>query len=227
MVFYQTLLRILQTFSIFSTCRGTTWTLTIFNLSLPILVSQEPIQHLCSPKDIVTESCLSISCISHADAPRLRQKRMQMLCSFKLVTRNSWTACNMQNNKHLLRRNTKDYDWKSSKTGSEDSVTTASSGRELYFLPFSVLPVSFRTLANVFICVGRCWTTSVQPKPLTLGLPSLQPLWEKYCSIGLDGDAKAAAVLWFQKTVHGVFVEWNYEMICQWHVCPSSCQEYF
>jgi len=80
---------------------------------------------------------------------------MQMLCSFKLVTRNSQTVCNMQNNKHLLRGTQRIVTEKSPKAGSEDSVTTASSGRELQFLPFSVLPVSFRTLANAFICVGR------------------------------------------------------------------------
>ena len=179
------------------------------------------------PKTLLLKAVLSISCISCAVASTLRQKWMQMLCSFKLVTRNSWTVCNMQNNKHLLRRHTKYYDWKSPKAGSEDSVTTASSGTDLYFLPFSVLPVNFRTLANAFTCVGRCWTTPVQPKPLTLGLPSLQPPWEKYCSIGLDWNIKVVAVLWFQKTVHGVFVEWSHEMMCQWHVCPSSRQDYF
>jgi len=31
--------------------------LKIFNLSFSILVSQEPLKRLCSPKDIVTESC--------------------------------------------------------------------------------------------------------------------------------------------------------------------------
>ena len=113
MVFYQTLLRILQTFPIFSTCRGMTWMLTICNLSFPIHVSQEPLKHLFLPKTLLLKAVFNISCISHVAAPRVRQMWMQMLCSFKLVTRNSWTVCNTQNNKHLLKRYTEDYDWKS------------------------------------------------------------------------------------------------------------------
>jgi hypothetical protein len=49
------------------------------------------------------------------------------------------------NNKHLLRSNTKDRGGKTHLTDSQNSDTTAPSGRELYHLQFSLQAVSPET----------------------------------------------------------------------------------
>jgi hypothetical protein len=69
------------------------------------------------------------------------------------------------NNKHSLRSNTKGYGGKTYYTDSQNSDITASSGRELYHLQFSLQTASPETFgytlvflphsADTFSCLGR------------------------------------------------------------------------
>jgi hypothetical protein len=52
------------------------------------------------------------------------------------------------NNKHLLRSNTNDYDAKTYYIDSQNSYTTAPSGRELYHLQFSLQAASPETFGH-------------------------------------------------------------------------------
>jgi hypothetical protein len=56
-----------------------------------------------------------------------------------------WVDNEIKNNKHSLRRNTKDYGVKTHYTGPQSSDTTALSGRELYHLQFSLQAASPET----------------------------------------------------------------------------------
>jgi hypothetical protein len=55
------------------------------------------------------------------------------------------------NNKHSLRRNTKSYGGKTRYTDSQNSDTTASSGRELYHLQFSLQATSPKTFGYTLV----------------------------------------------------------------------------
>jgi hypothetical protein len=58
---------------------------------------------------------------------------------------------NNNNNKHSLRSNTKGYGGKTQKTDSENSDTTALSGRELYHLQFSPQAASPETFGYTIV----------------------------------------------------------------------------
>jgi len=60
---------------------------------------------------------------------------------------------NNNNNKHSLRSNTKYYNRKIHWTDSQNSDTTAPSGRELNHLQFSLQATSPETLGYTFVCV--------------------------------------------------------------------------
>jgi hypothetical protein len=62
------------------------------------------------------------------------------------VSRLSHNEIYAYNNKHSLRSNTKGYGSKSHSTDSQNSNTTAPSGRDLYHLQFSVHAASPETL---------------------------------------------------------------------------------
>jgi hypothetical protein len=55
------------------------------------------------------------------------------------------------NNKHSLRSNTKGYGGKTQYTDSQNTDTTASSGRELYHLQFSLQAASPETFGYTFV----------------------------------------------------------------------------
>jgi hypothetical protein len=55
------------------------------------------------------------------------------------------------NNKHLLRSNTKGHDSKNQYTDSQNSDTTAPSGRGLYHLQFSLQAASPETFGYIFV----------------------------------------------------------------------------
>jgi hypothetical protein len=55
------------------------------------------------------------------------------------------------NNKHSLRRNTKGYGGKTHQTDSQNNDTTASSGRELYRLQFSLQAASAETFVYTLV----------------------------------------------------------------------------
>jgi hypothetical protein len=59
----------------------------------------------------------------------------------------------INNNKHSLRSNTKGYGGKTHWTYSQNSDTTASSGRELYHLQFSVQTASPETFGYTLVCI--------------------------------------------------------------------------
>jgi hypothetical protein len=76
-----------------------------------------------------------------------------------------WVDNEINNNKHSLRSNTKDYGDKTQYTDSQDSDTTALSGRELYHLQFSLQAASSETFGYTLVndktcCVGY-WLTTV------------------------------------------------------------------
>jgi hypothetical protein len=58
---------------------------------------------------------------------------------------------NIINNKHSLRSNTKGYGGKTHYTDSQNSDTTASSGRELYHLQFSLQAASPETFGYTLV----------------------------------------------------------------------------
>jgi hypothetical protein len=58
---------------------------------------------------------------------------------------------NSNNNKHLLRSNTKGYGGKIHYTDSQNSDTTAPSGRELYHLQFSLQATSPETFGYTIV----------------------------------------------------------------------------
>jgi hypothetical protein len=55
-------------------------------------------------------------------------------------------------NKHSLRSNTNGYGGKTHETDSQNSDTTASRGRELYHLQFSLQTASPETFGYTFLC---------------------------------------------------------------------------
>jgi hypothetical protein len=59
----------------------------------------------------------------------------------------------INNNKHSLRSNTKAYGGKTHKTDSRNNDTTASSGKELYHLQFSLQTASPETFGYTFVCL--------------------------------------------------------------------------
>jgi len=77
----------------------------------------------------------------------LEQNSKQMYRSFKLVIRKQRLTLNI-NNKHLLRNNTKDYDWKT-----QYSTHWQKSG--LGYLLFSVVTGSLETSGYTFMSVHR------------------------------------------------------------------------
>jgi hypothetical protein len=62
-----------------------------------------------------------------------------------------WVDNEINNNKRSLRRNTKGYGGKSHKSDSQNSDTTAPSGRELYHLQFSLQAVSPETFEYTLV----------------------------------------------------------------------------
>jgi hypothetical protein len=58
---------------------------------------------------------------------------------------------NKNNNKHSLRSNTKGYGGKTHYTESQNSDTTAPSGRELYHLQFSLQAASPETFGYILV----------------------------------------------------------------------------
>jgi hypothetical protein len=75
--------------------------------------------------------------------------------------RTEFNEINNNNNKHSLRSNTKGYGGKSHQTDSQNSDTTAPSGRELYHLQFSLQAASSETfvysLVIFSLILGRTW----------------------------------------------------------------------
>jgi hypothetical protein len=64
---------------------------------------------------------------------------------------------NNNNNKHSLRSNTKCYGGKTHYTDSQNSDTTASSGRELYHLQFSLQVASPETFGYTLVHVSHAF----------------------------------------------------------------------
>jgi hypothetical protein len=64
----------------------------------------------------------------------------------------SHNEINNNNNKHSLRSNTKGYGDKTQYTDSQNSDTTAPSGRELYHLQFSLQLASPETSGYTLVC---------------------------------------------------------------------------
>jgi hypothetical protein len=62
---------------------------------------------------------------------------------------------NNNNNKHSLRSNTKGYGGKTHKTDRQNSDTTASNGRELYHLQFSLQSASPETFGYILVYTER------------------------------------------------------------------------
>jgi hypothetical protein len=58
------------------------------------------------------------------------------------------------NDKHLLRSNTKGYGCKTHYNDSQNSDTTALSGRELYHLQFSLHAASPESFGYTLVCLG-------------------------------------------------------------------------
>jgi hypothetical protein len=70
----------------------------------------------------------------------------------------------INNNKHSLRSNTKCYGGKTHNTDSQNSDTTASSGRELYHLQFSLQAASPETSEYTLVHhVKSTYTVSLPP----------------------------------------------------------------
>jgi hypothetical protein len=61
------------------------------------------------------------------------------------------------NNEHSLSSNTKGYGGKTHYNDSQNSDTTASSGRELYYLQFSLQAASPETFGYIFACEKLQW----------------------------------------------------------------------
>jgi hypothetical protein len=69
---------------------------------------------------------------------------------------------NNNNNKHPLRSNTKCYGGKTHYNDSQNSDTTAPSGRELYHLQFSLKAASPETSGYTLVCSHRCKKRAVR-----------------------------------------------------------------
>jgi hypothetical protein len=65
------------------------------------------------------------------------------------------------NNKYSLRNNTKSYGGKTHWTDSQNSDTTAPSGRELYHLEFSLQAASPETFVYTLVCLGKNCDNSI------------------------------------------------------------------
>jgi hypothetical protein len=73
-------------------------------LKFPKFKPRESHSKVCVlPMALSPKAVLSISCISNAVFPILKQELMQMLCSFKSVVRKSQIALNTHNYKHHVR----------------------------------------------------------------------------------------------------------------------------
>jgi hypothetical protein len=64
-----------------------------------------------------------------------------------------WVNNDINNNKHSLRSSTKGYGCKTHYTDSQNSDTTAPSGRELYHLQFSLQAASPETFGYIHVCM--------------------------------------------------------------------------
>jgi hypothetical protein len=87
---------------------------------------------------------------------------MQMCNSFKSAIRKSQIRLYMHGHKHPLRENTWGYWCETYWTASDGSHTTASSGRNLYYLLFSSLLLSYRQSLLAAGCTTACKTSSIQ-----------------------------------------------------------------
>jgi hypothetical protein len=99
---------------------------------------------------------LSISCISDAVFPSLKQNLTQMCWSFKSAIRKLQIVLNMHKNKCPLRSNAEGYGSKTHYTYIEYSNTTAPSCRKLYYLMFLVIAVSLGTLNTPLYAPPKC-----------------------------------------------------------------------
>jgi hypothetical protein len=63
-----------------------------------------------------------------------------------------WADNEINNNKHSLRSNTKGYGGKTRWADSQNSDATATSGRELYHLQFSLQAASLETFEYTLVC---------------------------------------------------------------------------
>jgi hypothetical protein len=71
----------------------------------------------------------------------------------------------INNNKHSLRSNTKGYGGKTHWTHSQNSDTTSSSGRELYYLQFSLQAASPETFGYTLALSLELSSSSSPPPP--------------------------------------------------------------
>jgi len=94
----------------------------------------------------------------------LKQTLTQTRFSFKSTHRKSKITRSTHRNKHPLTSKTGSYGCKTHWTDKNDGDTTVFHGRELFYLPFSVLSVreilDKSSHALIFICLFFCWETA-------------------------------------------------------------------
>jgi hypothetical protein len=117
--------------------------------------SREPLKSLCCPHGIITESCLEHFMRFRCSFPEFETKFHANAFFFQInhftYNRKPRVALNTNNNKHSLRSSTKGYGGKTHYTNSQNSDTTAPSGRELYHLQFSLQAASPETFGYTLV----------------------------------------------------------------------------